>query len=346
MTEQQPFLLNATDLEINLADAVDAVFDSLTSQFLVFPKGDAFLEYSGFRAGYEALRLATGGFETLTVETCWDALRKNAVAWIVIRAILGISPPEWGDLTNEHSDANIPANWCRKIDGDAKRDHAYFTSSRSQTELNVARVTACLAAAVDAIKGGAEETPEAVIHRLDKLDTRHGLASVRHVAEFHVPYAVLLYERYLGRPLASHRDAVSELIGDVMETAIESLLADAHIPFRKTKRAERVPGFEQAPDFFAPDEIEPTVIIEAKICGDDGTARDKVSRILRLASMRDDRIREGKPSFEVVACIDGRGFGVRREDMRQLLVATKGKVFTMATLPELIDNTALKHLRP
>ena len=61
---------------------------------------------------------------------------------------------------------------------------------------------------------------------------------------------------------------------------------------------------------------ETRVIIEAKITGDDGTARDKVTRILRLAAMRDERLRAGRPSFDVVACVDGRGFGVRRNDMK------------------------------
>jgi hypothetical protein len=36
--------------------------------------------------------------------------------------------------------------------------------------------------------------------------------------------------------------------------------------------------------------------------------------------------------FEVIACISGRGFGVRREDMKKLLLATRGKVFTFKTL--------------
>ncbi len=107
-----------------------------------------------------------------------------------------------------------------------------------------------------------------------------------------------------------------------------------------------MPGFEQAPDFFCPDEISPSVIIEAKITGDDGTARDKVARVIRLATMRDDRLRSGKPSFQVVACIDGRGFGVRREDMRQLLAATHGKVFTANTLADLVEGTDLSALRP
>ena len=106
------------------------------------------------------------------------------------------------------------------------------------------------------------------------------------------------------------------------------------------------PGFEQAPDFFVPTEYAPAVIIEAKITGDDGTARDKVARILRLAAMRDERIRAGKPSFEVVACIDGRGFGVRRQDMNAMLRSTRGKVFTLATIDQLIPHTLLRNYVP
>jgi hypothetical protein len=178
------------------------------------------------------------------------------------------------------------------------------------------------------------------------VDTGDGLASLQHVAAMHVPYAVLLYERYLGRPFASYRDAVSELVGDVMESAIEERLARAKITFRKTKRAERLPGFDQAPDFIVPTELAPAVIIEAKITGDDGTARDKVARILRLATMRDRRVATGEAAFEVVACVDGRGFGVRRQDMRDMLLATKGKLFTLSTLDHLIAYTALKDFLP
>jgi hypothetical protein len=59
------------------------------------------------------------------------------------------------------------------------------------------------------------------------------------------------------------------------------------------------------------------------------------------------RFRErGKPAFEVIACIDGRGFGVRAEDMRQLLVRTNGKVFTLANLDDLIQHTGLAAFLP
>jgi hypothetical protein len=91
-----------------------------------------------------------------------------------------------------------------------------------------------------------------------------------------VPYAMLLYERFLGRPFAGHRDLVSELIGDIVESAVEVVLSKVGVSYRKTKCSERVSGFDQAPDFFVPDEFNP-VLIQAKLTEDDCTARDKVA---------------------------------------------------------------------
>jgi hypothetical protein len=131
--------------------------------------------------------------------------------------------------------------------------------------------------------------------------------------------------------IAGHRDSVSELVGDVLETAIEGVLTRAGISHRKTKRAERITGFDQAPDFIIPNEFNPQIVIEAKITEDDGTARDKVTRVQHL----------GELSTQVVACIAGRGFKVRREDMKKLILATRGKVFTLQTVARLIDCTRL-----
>jgi len=127
-----------------------------------------------------------------------------------------------------------------------------------------------------------------------------------------------------------------------MENAIEQRLREAGVSYRKTGRAERIPGFGQAPDFCIPDEISPVVIIEAKVTSDDGTARDKVTRIKELETQRNRHEQEGKPFYEVVACIDGRGFRQRRSDMRDLLLRLRGKVFTATTLDRLIANTRIK----
>jgi len=90
--------------------------------------------------------------------------------------------------------------------------------------------------------------------------------------------------------------------------------------------AERIPGFDQAPDFVIPDEFNPQVVIEAKVTEDDGTARDKVTRIQHVGALSMEEQSLGRPRFQVVA---GRGFEVRREDMKKLLLATRGKVFTL-----------------
>lgn len=346
MTGIRPYQLTTSQLLEQLDDMVSVTSSDLTSQFMLLPRGPAFVRYEDFLAGYEALRRATNGFTDVTVDRCWDALRKNALSLLVIRCILGVSPPEWEDITFEETGFRLPNNWTRHLDGKVKRNHAYFASSAGKTARTIERTTLLLKAACRVLSKGAAEAPEGLIHRLEKVDTKDGLDSVRYVAQQHVPYAVLLYERYLGRPFASHRDSVSELIGDVMENAIEEQLTLHGIPYRKTKRAERVPGFDQAPDFFVPDEFAPSVIIEAKITGDDGTARDKIARILRLANIRDKRIAEGRPGFQLVACIDGRGFGIRRQDLKDLLLATHGKVFTASTLNDLVANTDLASFQP
>lgn len=346
MTVLRPYQLSVADLQHHMDALIQATFDDLTSQFMLLPRGDAFLEYPLFLEGYEALRKCTHGFKNVTVETCWDAARINAVAAIVLRSIVGVTPPEWQDLAKEETGEPFATNWARGWDRKIRDNPRFFTTSGGRTALTVTRTTALFAAACAALKEGAVVAPVGMIHRLDKMDTKEGLVSVQYVAENDYPYSVVLYERYLGRPFASHRDSVSELVGDVMESAIESRLSEARIPFRKTKRAERVPGFEQAPDFFTPNELAPAVIIEAKITGDDGTARDKVTRIQNLGHMRDAREREGLPSFEVVACIDGRGFGVRRDDIKKLINATRGKVFTANTLHDLIPYTRLSDYLP
>ncbi len=160
-----------------------------------------------------------------------------------------------------------------------------------------------------------------------------------------MPYSALLYERFLGRPFAGHRDSISELVGNIVENAIEDVLSREGVSYRKTGRAERLQGFDQAPDFVIPNELNPQVVIEAKLTEDDGTARDKVTRVQHLESLSLLGQPADQPRFEVVACIAGRGFGVRREDMKKLLLATRGKVFTLQNMEQLVDMTRLREYR-
>ena len=343
----RPFEVARADLQDHLEELVDSTFADIQSQFLVLPRGTNFIEYHEFQTAFEILRRRTNAFTDFTEGRVWSALRENSLCFGVVRTILGMSPPEWADLTRSDRDSDISQGYARNLEGRCRSDRTYIRGLvRPRNAKALDRMGALISVAVEYITRGSPPGAADTIHRLDKVDTSHGLESLRHVASQHVPYAMLLYERYLGRPFATHRDAVSELVGDEMETAIEERLARSRIPFRKTKRAESFPGYDQAPDFFVPDEYNPSVIIEAKITGDDGTARDKVARIERLTRMRDERRRNGQPAFEVVACIDGRGFGVRREDMRSLITRTEGKVFTLATLDQMIAHTRLREFLP
>lgn len=318
---------------------IDAVFESLQSSFLVLPKGPGFVPYTEFAQAYEVLKRRTYSFTRFEPSLVLEAVQQEALSLVVLRTILGFSPPELAYVAIEQTGVSISQNFARAIDREAREDGNLWNAC---APLKRKRIEALVVAACEMINEGAEETPASMIHRLDKADTRKGHKDILHLADQGVPYAMLLYERFLGRPFASHRDAVSGLIGEVMENAVEEQLRDHKVSFRRTQRAENIEGFDQVPDFIIPDEWNPQVVIEAKSAEDDGTARDKVTRIQHLATISANRQARGYEPFQVVACIDGRGFGVRREDMRKLLKATKGKVFTLETLNHLVECTNLR----
>lgn len=330
-------------MEARIEEFVDAIFADLESSFLVLPKTVGFVEYVRFQEAYETLKRWTVNFTQLSPETVWQALEEDSLALVIVCTILGFTAPEWAYLSSAEAGVQVSQSAARTIDSAVRMRRDYVLHMGAARDDRTARriralvELACRLIAEPAAPGAAD-----AVHRLNKADTADGVASVRRAAAMGVPYAVLLYERYLGRPFASARDAASEIVGDVMESAVESRLADADISCRKTKRAERIAGFDQAPDFIVPDEYAPAVVIEAKITNDGGTARDKVARLLRLVQFSEQRAARGENRFEVVACIDGRGFGVRREDMRQLIRAVNGKVFTLRTLDQLVAHTRLR----
>ena len=337
-----PFEVSPTEVLAAPESFVDAVFSSLASEFLVLPKGEGFLDYPVFAAGYEILKKASDGFTRFEHPVILAAALQTPVVLIVLRAILGFTPPEWAYLAASRKCLDIPQGAARTLDREIRMHPARRLRPGSKT---LSRITALVDVACELIEEGCPTVAQDKLHRFNKADSLEGLSSVKQLAVLGAPYAMLLYERFLGRPFAGHRDSVSELVGDGLETAIEEKLSEAGITFRKTRRAERLAGFDQAPDFIIPDEFHPQVIIEAKLTEDDGTARDKATRVIRLCLMAEQRERSGKGGYEVIACLAGRGFGVRREDMRQMIVNTKGKIFTPRTLDRLVDCSALSRFR-
>lgn len=206
-----PFAFEDTfvGVQANLDVYVDEVFACLKSEFLVMPRGPGFVEYSTFAGGYEALKRATTGFRDVTPETVAPVVFRLPIALIVLRCMLGFTPPEWAYYATQETNVEIPQGAVRDID------------------------------------------------RQIRMDPK--------------------------KPL--------------------------------------------------------------NLTEDDGTARDKITRIQHLAELAVKDQPADQPKFEVVACIAGRGFKVRREDMKKLLIATRGKVFTLQHLQQLVESTGLQEFR-
>lgn len=334
--DRLPFEASWDEIQANSESYIDSIFSCLESEFLVMPKGAGFVEYPVFESAYELLKAATKGFRDFQAKEVLLVALSSPIAIVVLRTMLGFSPPEWGYVTTRNTGVTVSQGFVRSLDRKVRM--APDTPIDSNGRLEALIGTACAL-----LSSGAPLAEAGQLHRLDKADTKEGAKTISALADMGVPYAMLLYERFLGRPFASHRDSISELVGDSLEGAIENVLAKSGISFRKTRRAERISGFDQAPDFIIPSEFNPRVIIEAKITEDDGTARDKVTRIQHLGELSLAEQIGGKPRYEVIACIGGRGFGVRREDMRKMLFATRGKVFTLKTLDRLVECTELKN---
>lgn len=337
-----PFEATEEQLGTNIEHYVDSFIGSLQSFFTVMPKGSGFVDFPRFEEAYKALKDGTANFENFSAEAVLAVVRRDPLALLVLRTMLGFSPPEFAYVASIMTGIEIHQSSARRLDKRAREGRDLFSRTTPKTRQ---QVEALARAAVQLIRQGAPDVGEGVIHRLDKIDTRDGLEGIRRLVERGIPYAVLLYERFLGRPFATHRDTVSERVGDILEDAVRERLDLKRVPYHKAGVAERFEDMDQAPDFLVPDHVKPSVVIEAKLAEDDGTARDKVTRVQHLAELRDQRLRRGDPAFEVVACVDGRGFGIRRADVTKLLLATEGKLFTLQTVKSIIDSTSLKHFQ-
>ena len=332
-----PFEAEFNEIEAAPEPFVSAVFSSLASEFLTMPKGEGFVDYAAFETGYEALKKVTGGFTVLPRSEVLKTVLEVPITFVVLRSMLGFTPPEWAYVATQRYGSELNQGFARTLDRKVRVSPLSPLRPSPQT---IKRIEAMVGTACDLLDEGCPEVRRHQIHRLQKADTVGGLITLRNMAAIGAPYAM-----FLGRPFAGHRDSVSELVGDGLENAIEEQLAKAGISFRKTRRAERFADFDQAPDFMVPSEFNPKVVIEAKLTEDDGTARDKVTRIQHLNSLSIAGQPPGRNKFEVIACIAGRGFGVRREDMKKLLIATRGKVFTPKTLDRLVDCADLRNFK-
>jgi hypothetical protein len=111
-----PFEVGYKELLAHLDEFVTVVVDSLESDFLVLPKGKGFVEYPVFRDGYEALKQGTSGFTKVNVKTLLAVVERTPLALIVLRSMLGFTPPEWAYLSSVRTGVDVSQGAVRSLD--------------------------------------------------------------------------------------------------------------------------------------------------------------------------------------------------------------------------------------
>ena len=80
------------------------------------PKGAGFVEYELFERGYEALKIATRGFSRLAEKEVLNVVVAEPITFVVLRAMLGFTPPEWGYITQHKTGVKTSQGFIRTID--------------------------------------------------------------------------------------------------------------------------------------------------------------------------------------------------------------------------------------
>ena len=167
-----PFEASYRDILADPDAFVTAVFSSLASEFLVLPRGNGFIEYHQFEAGYEALKKVTAGFSKLPRQEVLHLVGSTPICFIVIRAILGFTPPEWAYVTTQRTGVSVTQGSVRTLDRKVRMQplRALRVDGAAKERLAAMVETAC-----DLMEKGCPSVNSQSIHRLQKADTRGGL---------------------------------------------------------------------------------------------------------------------------------------------------------------------------
>jgi len=125
---------------------VAAVFACLESEFLVMPKGAGFVAYPTFESGYEALKAATKGFCEFNPADVLPVALADPISIVVLRTMLGFTPPEWAYVTTRRTGVNVAQGFVRTIDRKIRMSPQAALKASGETKKRLAALvqTACL----------------------------------------------------------------------------------------------------------------------------------------------------------------------------------------------------------
>lgn len=299
-----------------------------------------FYERPYFTEVYVAASAATNDFVNVTENHLRQVLRDDPRTLLVFRTILGLTKDEFAHSTTLVAEAvQMSRLTSGKIDSMERRGTA-------ATDEQVHVIATTLSQVMDGSLFG--EPGGDLRRKQDKLDTRYGWASVGQAAADGVPYADFLHQRHYGGAFRQVLDATSSRRGNLIEDAVEQLFRDNGVPFIRTgshNQGDIAARFEikvaPAPDFVVFDDTDTLrAMLECKLVNDGGTARDKALRFERL---RAESVRLG--GIPLLAVLGGMGWARVNDTLGPVVRDTEGRVFTLATLPQMLDVAPFPTLR-
>lgn len=298
-------------------------------------------ELESVEAAYRRAAGATGDFARVTREDIAHVIEDTPITLRVFRLLVGLTGAEFAEATVAVSpDSPVSKGRVGAIEGGR---------AASAVEAD-----AC-AGVVDEIMSGRMfpgGQPGSLRPKIEKPDTRDGWDTVRVFAANGVPLDTFLHQRAYGGAFRQLLDATSSLRGDVLEAPVEALFQEAGVPYLRTGAHNQLAIAEHfgitvrpAPDFVVFDQTDAVrAMLECKGASDGGTARDKAGRFQTLRA--EGQRLGGVPVFAVLG---GIGWRRTRDALGPVVKHTDGRVFTLATLPEMLDAEpfpALKGLKP
>jgi hypothetical protein len=326
----------AQEAEKLLEQAARGYETALSPLYHVVPWSDWIIDDLRFSEVFSRTTELVGDFSTLNAERVARVLAAYPTSLMVFRLVTGYTWAELSDILLTKLSFRLSAQKLQQMErADELKDVPGRLADQALQKLGTA-ICGIVSGTLMPLPN--ELGTAGFRSRQHKIDTQDGWSAVQTCVAGGVSYKHLLYERYTGRPFAYVRDALSEKKGDILEDALEALLRQHRIPYdRITDNA--IPGFEQAPDFALPDRNTPSIIIEAKLAEDGGTARDKASRIERLRHTCDEL------HILLIALVDGKGFRRFNDVLFPIIRNTRGHTYTLETLDELLEVDRIRSLR-
>lgn len=293
-----------------------------------------------FEAAYDAAATATNDFTDVSESTLSAAIEANPRILLAFRTILGFISKEFAQCTKLIAEPlGLRALGASKIDA----------MERSGSTVTAKQATLIARTILRVMDGTLFGDPPGDLHRKqEKFDTDQGWDSVHTLARDGVPFSAFLHQRHYGGAFRQLLDATATLRGNLLEDAVEQMFVEHAVPHIRTGRhnqADIAKRFEisvqPAPDFVVYD-LSGTLrgILECKLVNDGGTARDKALRFERL---RAEAVRLG--GVPLLAVLAGLGWGRVNDTLGPVVRDTDGRVFTLATLPEMLNVAPFPALR-